>query len=236
MDINSIINHALEQAKLDRPDLNQELTNPRIRSILIEAYNYPATLAQFSDDLYLTSIQSGTPLQNPLVYLAALAIASAVGITVYGDVDISLEKIISLQDIIDIDININNINPGNPVQSKELNSCYIPVFKPILFDLGKSDIKSIEVNKVQLLATCLINHPDRKVKLTGYTDRNHGEGDKADPILSLSRAKNVKLQLISYGVKESQIETIGAGYNHPEMNENREENETLSRRVTISIY
>lgn len=103
----------------------------------------------------------------------------------------------------------------------------------ILFDINKTDIKPAAITNLDNLATSLLNNPQTKVQIDGYTD-NTGS---AEYNLSLSdrRANAVKSYLMNKGVDASRMASVGYGITHPAADNSTEEGRAKNRRVDIGI-
>ncbi len=75
----------------------------------------------------------------------------------------------------------------------------------VMFDTGRSELKSGGARKIDQLAQFLVEHPDRRVQIDGFTD-SVGT-DSYNEELSQRRADSVKAALISRGVEPSRIGT-----------------------------
>jgi outer membrane protein OmpA-like peptidoglycan-associated protein len=79
----------------------------------------------------------------------------------------------------------------------------------------------------------LKENPQLEIRLEGHTD-NVGPADK-NQVLSEQRVAEVKRYLVSRGVAEGRITTVGFGGAKPKFDNNREETRKLNRRVELVI-
>ncbi len=81
----------------------------------------------------------------------------------------------------------------------------------VVFMVGKSAIDKSQVSIVDMIAKYMKNHPESKIKVSGYASPE-GNAEK-NQILSEERAKAVKTLLTSkkYGIAADRIETEGLG-------------------------
>jgi outer membrane protein OmpA-like peptidoglycan-associated protein len=103
----------------------------------------------------------------------------------------------------------------------------------VLFDTGQANLKPGAGRKIDELAQFLVEHPDRRVQIDGFTD-SVGT-DSYNEELSQRRADAVRSALISRGVDASRIGTEGYGKSYPVANNNDSGGRQLNRRVEVII-
>ena len=103
----------------------------------------------------------------------------------------------------------------------------------IIFAQGKAGLLAASYAELNRLAAALQDNPATEVRLEGHTD-NVGPADK-NQALSEQRVREVKRYLVSRGVAESRISTVGFGGTRPRYANNREETRRLNRRVEMVI-
>ena len=103
----------------------------------------------------------------------------------------------------------------------------------VLFDTGRAELKSGAGRKLDQLARFLVEHPDRRVQIDGFTD-SVGT-DSYNEELSQRRANTVREALISRGIESSRIGTEGYGKSYPVANNNDSGGRQLNRRVEVVI-
>jgi outer membrane protein OmpA-like peptidoglycan-associated protein len=103
----------------------------------------------------------------------------------------------------------------------------------VLFDTGRAELKSGASRKMDQLAQFLVEHPDRRVQIEGFTDSIGTDSYNQD--LSQRRADAVKSALISRGVQPSRIGTEGYGKAYPVANNTDSGGRQLNRRVEVVI-
>jgi outer membrane protein OmpA-like peptidoglycan-associated protein len=103
----------------------------------------------------------------------------------------------------------------------------------VLFDTGRAELKSGASRKMDQLAQFLVEHPDRRVQIDGFTDSVGTDSYNED--LSQRRADAVKAALISRGVQPSRIATEGYGKAYPVANNTDSGGRQLNRRVEVVI-
>jgi outer membrane protein OmpA-like peptidoglycan-associated protein len=103
----------------------------------------------------------------------------------------------------------------------------------VLFDTGRSELKSGASRKLDQLAQFLSEHPDRRVQIDGFTDSVGTEAYNEE--LSQRRADAVKSGLMSRGIDASRIGTEGYGKAFPVASNNDSGGRQLNRRVEVVI-
>jgi outer membrane protein OmpA-like peptidoglycan-associated protein len=103
----------------------------------------------------------------------------------------------------------------------------------VLFDTGRSELKSGAARRLDQLAQFLVAHPERRVQIDGFTDSVGTDAYNED--LSQRRADAVKSALLSRGVDAARIGTEGYGKSYPVANNNDSGGRQLNRRVEVVI-
>jgi outer membrane protein OmpA-like peptidoglycan-associated protein len=103
----------------------------------------------------------------------------------------------------------------------------------VLFDTGKAELKSGAGRKIDQLTQFLVEHPERRVQVDGFTDSVGPDAYNED--LSQRRADAVKSALLSRGVAPSRIGTEGYGKAYPVASNDDSGGRQLNRRVEVVI-
>jgi outer membrane protein OmpA-like peptidoglycan-associated protein len=103
----------------------------------------------------------------------------------------------------------------------------------VLFDTGRAELKSGAGRKLDQLSQFLVEHPDRRVQIDGFTDSIGTDSYNED--LSQRRADAVRTALINRGVEPSRIGTEGYGKAYPVATNNDSGGRQLNRRVEVVI-
>lgn len=103
----------------------------------------------------------------------------------------------------------------------------------VLFDTGRAELKSGAGRKLDQLAQFLMEHPDRRVQIDGFTDSVGS--DSYNEALSQRRADAVKQALLFRGVDASRVATEGYGKAYPVANNTDSGGRQLNRRVEVVI-
>jgi len=127
--------------------------------------------------------------------------------------------------------------PGAPSPMVKETVCPMGVEKLTLtvnFDFDKSNIRKVDIVKLQEAINFIKKHPGAKVRLEGHTD-SMGT-DEYNQKLSERRAESVKKYLTKEGaVNKKMISTIGYGKTRPIASNDTEEGRAKNRRVEIVI-
>ena len=103
----------------------------------------------------------------------------------------------------------------------------------ILFDTGKSNLKSAASGNLREMAAIMKKYPENVLTVKGYTD-NTGSS-KVNEELSQKRAEAVKSTLVSNGIPSDTVSTIGMGPANPVADNSSEAGRKSNRRVEIEI-
>jgi outer membrane protein OmpA-like peptidoglycan-associated protein len=103
----------------------------------------------------------------------------------------------------------------------------------LFFDFGKAELRPESFPELDRLAAFLIQRSSIVIELTGHTD-NVGS-DENNLQLSKERVQAVKTYLVSQGVQEQRMKTIGYGETKPLASNASEEGRQKNRRVEFRI-
>ena len=103
----------------------------------------------------------------------------------------------------------------------------------VMFDTGRTELKSGGMRKIDQLAQFLTEHPDRRVQIDGFTDSVGGDAYNEE--LSQRRADAVKAALVSRNVDPGRISTEGYGKAYPVASNSDSGGRQLNRRVEVVI-
>jgi outer membrane protein OmpA-like peptidoglycan-associated protein len=103
----------------------------------------------------------------------------------------------------------------------------------VMFDTGRSELKSGGMRKIEQLAQFLTEHPERRVQIDGFTDSVGTDAYNEE--LSQRRADAVKASLVSRNIDPARISTAGYGKAYPVADNNDSGGRQLNRRVEIVI-
>lgn len=103
----------------------------------------------------------------------------------------------------------------------------------ILFDVGKSELKSAAMTNIQNLSKSLKDNPETNVLIIGHTD-NTGS-DAFNSRLSERRAESVKGFAMNQGIMSDRLNVQGKGEAEPIADNTSEDGRSKNRRVEIVI-
>jgi len=106
-------------------------------------------------------------------------------------------------------------------------------FVNIEFEFGKSDINSGSYPLINKVVDFLKENKSVKIRIAGHTDDIGLDEDNIK--LSENRAASVKKYIVSQGVRESRIVTIGFGERKPLVPNTNEKNRRMNRRTEFEI-
>ncbi|MFI5218231.1 MAG: OmpA family protein [Bacteroidia bacterium] len=113
--------------------------------------------------------------------------------------------------------------------NKEEKEIVRKAYEGLQFENGKAAIKPSSYSHLNLLATMMLEKPEYKLNVTGYTD-NVGSVE-SNLTLSKNRAESVKNYLIKQGVDASRITAEGFGIENPIGDNKTSEGRAKNRRV-----
>jgi outer membrane protein OmpA-like peptidoglycan-associated protein len=103
----------------------------------------------------------------------------------------------------------------------------------ILFDVGKSTLKTGSQASIERIAAVLTQYPQHRILVEGHTDATGG--DEFNLQLSRDRANSVRTALVAGGVDASKITAEGYGESRPVASNDTREGRQQNRRVEIVI-
>ena len=103
----------------------------------------------------------------------------------------------------------------------------------LIFAQGKYNLLGASYAELNRLAGTLTDNPTVNIRLEGHTDNQGNAG--LNQKLSEDRVAEVKRYLVSRGVAENRISTVGYGGTKPRASNEREETRRLNRRVEFTI-
>ncbi|WP_372752754.1 OmpA family protein [Mariniflexile sp.] len=124
-------------------------------------------------------------------------------------------------------------NNGCPEVSEEVQKTLNAYAKTILFDTGKSSIKSQSEAVLADIIKILKEYPNSKFTVEGHTDSVGS--DKLNQELSNSRANSVKEYLSSHGIDAARLSSMGYGESKPIDTNNTSKGRANNRRVEINL-
>lgn len=131
-------------------------------------------------------------------------------------------------------IYITKTIPCNPYDTMDINQLKKELTKgKILFDYGKSILRSDAFKKLDIMISILKRNPEITIELRGYSDSvGTKEGNYKQ---SVERSKSAKSYLLSRGIENKRIIVKGYGDKNPVATNKTDEGRQLNRRVDIII-
>ena len=103
----------------------------------------------------------------------------------------------------------------------------------ILYDIDKSDLRSVSKTNLTKLAKILNKYPDTNILIEGHTDDTGS--DDHNMALSKDRAQSVSLYLATVEVKSARFSIAGYGETQPIVTNDTTEGRQKNRRVDIAV-
>lgn len=119
------------------------------------------------------------------------------------------------------------------LNAKQTERGLIVTLGDVLFETGKSDLKSSASANLSKLAGFLNQQPERALVIEGHTDSVGS--DSYNQELSQRRADSVKAFLISAGVAPNRVTAVGKGESLPVASNDSSSGRQMNRRVEIVI-
>lgn len=120
-----------------------------------------------------------------------------------------------------------------PVVSTEVQQTLNAYAKTILFNTGKSSIKSESYKVLTDIVAILSDYPNARFSIEGHTD-SVGNAD-SNQRLSDSRANSVMTYLIKNGIDGLRLRAVGFGESYPISDNETKDGRALNRRVEINL-
>ena len=119
------------------------------------------------------------------------------------------------------------------MNAKQTERGTLVTFGDVLFQFGKSELQPNGMRNINTLAEYLLQNPDRKVIVEGYTD---SVGSAAfNQTLSERRAESVRNALVRKGVDPTRIVAKGYGKEYPVASNATDSGRASNRRVEVTI-
>ena len=119
------------------------------------------------------------------------------------------------------------------MNAKQTERGTLVTFGDVLFQFGKSELQPNGMRNINTLAEYLLQNPDRKVIVEGYTD---SVGSAAfNQTLSERRAESVRNALVRKGVDPTRIVAQGYGKEYPVASNSTDSGRAQNRRVEVTI-
>jgi outer membrane protein OmpA-like peptidoglycan-associated protein len=103
----------------------------------------------------------------------------------------------------------------------------------VLFDTGKSDLRSGAREALARLSGIVLNYPSLRLAIEGHTDSTGGAD--FNQTLSEKRASAVRDFLVTQGLDAGSLSSLGLGVNNPVADNSTAEGRQKNRRVEIIV-
>lgn len=103
----------------------------------------------------------------------------------------------------------------------------------VLFETGKSNLKTSSYHELDELVSLLNIKPDLKIEIAGHTDNVGNSDDNME--LSLQRAQSVMAYLLKKGINKNRLTAQGYGDSQPVAANDTAQDRKLNRRTEIRM-
>lgn len=116
---------------------------------------------------------------------------------------------------------------------REGNNLILSMDESVLFDFNQTQVKNRVKPSLNTLAKALVDNPEIRIKVDGFTDNIGSEDYNLE--LSLDRSKAIKEYLIVRGVTPNNVTVEGYGMGVPVATNKTESGRAQNRRVEFII-
>jgi outer membrane protein OmpA-like peptidoglycan-associated protein len=117
------------------------------------------------------------------------------------------------------------------LQAKQSSRGLVVTLQDVVFDTGRAELRPGAYRTLQQLAQVLAQHPERRVRIEGFTDSTGS--DELNRSLSERRAAAVRDALVGLGVSPDRIDIRAFGEAFPVASNDTPAGRQLNRRVEI---
>lgn len=121
----------------------------------------------------------------------------------------------------------------NELEARPTDRGLVLTLGDVLFEFGKSSMRTGGLKSMDELASFLQEYPDRNIMIEGFTDNIGSEAYNLE--LSKNRANSVKTELMNRRIAANRISTIGYAFQFPVADNSTEAGRQQNRRVEIVI-
>jgi len=119
------------------------------------------------------------------------------------------------------------------LKAKQTDRGLVLTLGDVLFDTGRATLNAGAARKLDQLVQFLMEHPDRRVEIDGFTDSVGGDSYNVE--LSQRRADAVKASLVNSGIDPGRVTTQGYGKEFSVASNDDAGGRQLNRRVEVVI-
>lgn len=168
-----------------------------------------------------------------LAYLANRKIETAEETILLRKAQTGLQGIEAQRTQARLDVRTAQLKALQALKGKETERGTVVTFGDVLFDTGRAELRHGSQRNIQQLAQYLLDNPERKVLVEGFTDSTGG--DALNQQLSERRAAAVGNALRRQGIAAERIVTAGYGKEYPVATNANAQSRQLNRRVEVII-
>ncbi|MCK9336795.1 MAG: TolC family outer membrane protein [Arcobacteraceae bacterium] len=115
------------------------------------------------------------------------------------------------------------------------DGCTVKLNLQVLFEDNSAIVRIDSLDRVDRFKQFLSDHPDYNTVIIGHTSKTKTSKADYNNVLSLKRAESIKNILVSGGIDESRITTIGKGFSEPNATNDTMDGQALNRRIEAEI-
>lgn len=221
---------------------NPQLIEARQQFSTLQSNPQSSTLAPIETKQAFDALRKADALSNSdrkaagvaqFAYLATQNIALAEQAIAGGEASAGLTNIDVERTQVQLDVRTQQLKALQALNAQPTDRGQVITFGDVLFDTGKSDLKSGARRDARQLAGFLKANPERKVRIEGFTDTVGN--DASNQKLSEQRADAVAYGLIQQGVDPARITTRGYGEEYPVAGNDTASARQLNRRVEVIV-
>jgi len=173
------------------------------------------------------------PAIDQLAYLASQKIELAEQTILGREAEAGLKNISAERTQVQLDVRTQQLKALQALKAKKTERGQVITFGDVLFDTGKADLNYGSQRNLQQLADFLIDNPERKVRIEGFTDTVGN--DDLNQHLSERRAASVASAMVKRGIDRNRIITAGYGKQYPIADNSSSHGRQLNRRVEVIV-
>ncbi|MDH0304298.1 MULTISPECIES: OmpA family protein [unclassified Pseudomonas] len=174
-----------------------------------------------------------SPEVGQLAYLAHRSIEAAEQTIVLRQAEAGMRGIEARRTQARLDVRTAQLNALKALKGQPSERGTVVTFGDVLFDTGRAELRAGNHADIQRLAQFLLDNPERKVRIEGFTDATGGES--LNQRLSEQRAAAVANALHRQGVAPERIVSVGYGKAYPVASNAHAQSRQLNRRVEVVV-
>ncbi|CAM3768091.1 Outer membrane porin F [Pseudomonas reidholzensis] len=168
-----------------------------------------------------------------LAYLAQRKIETAEQTINLRQAQAGLQRIEAQRNLARLEVRTAQLKALQALKAKPIDRGMLITFGDVLFDTGRSELRQGSQRDILQLAQYLLDNPERKVLVEGFTDATGSDG--LNQMLSERRAAAVGNALRRQGIAAERVVTAGYGKQYPVATNADGQSRQLNRRVEVII-